>query len=458
MIVSVIAFDLDGVLWDSRDMHFEVLNESLAAISPEHVISRESHEKTFNGHPTRVKLEILSETACLPRHLHDSINSLKQHKTADWIEKNVSFDAGLVELFTTLRYAGYKLAVVSNAVKNTVLRFLECTGTRNLVDLVVSNEDVHASKPSPVPYLQVAHVLGVSPKNILAVEDSGVGVEAAKAACCNVLHVSCPREVTIKKIGEALACANGYGFTALNVSRDNVIVPDLNVIVPMAGRGSRFAEKGYKLPKPFIDVAGQPMIKRVVDSLGVNAMYTFLTLDNKSFLTESAMQAIVPRCITVPVESVTEGAACTVMLAETIANCDQPLLIVNSDQLVSWSYVEMVMNVHRKNADACILTFRDDNPKWSFAELSGDGYVKRVAEKDPISNVATCGIYYWRRGSDFFKFARQMIAANDRVNNEFYVCPVFNHAIAGGLKVIVHDVDEMVGLGTPEDLERYLSN
>ena len=113
--------------------------------------------------------------------------------------------------------------------------------------------------------------------------------------------------------------------------------------------------------------------------------------------------------------------------------------------------------MQESDCDGGIVTFKATHPKWSFAEIDSLGRVTRVAEKDPISDNATVGFYYWKKGSDFVKYARQMIEANFRTNGEFYVCPVFNLAIRDGKKIKAYHIDEMWGLGTPEDLERYLN-
>jgi dTDP-glucose pyrophosphorylase len=140
------------------------------------------------------------------------------------------------------------------------------------------------------------------------------------------------------------------------------------------------------------------------------------------------------------------------LLAKEYIDNDEPLVIANSDQIIEWG-----MGIPKtKDFDAAIYTFRATHPKWSFAKLGDDGFVTEVAEKKPISDIATVGVYYWQRGSDYVKYAEQMIEKNIRVNNEFYVCPVFNEAIEDGQKVITVDVNKMWGIGTPEDLKVYL--
>jgi dTDP-glucose pyrophosphorylase len=168
------------------------------------------------------------------------------------------------------------------------------------------------------------------------------------------------------------------------------------------------------------------------------------------------LNLVSPGCDIVEVDGLTEGAACTTLLAKELINNDNPLIIANSDQFVEWNTSEFMYKMQEQNADAGILTFKSTHPKWSFAKVNEDGDVIEVAEKNPISDVATVGIYYWKRGSDYVKYAEQMIAKNIRHNNEFYVCPVFNQAIEDGLKVKTFDIEKMWGLGTPEDLKTFL--
>ena len=146
------------------------------------------------------------------------------------------------------------------------------------------------------------------------------------------------------------------------------------------------------------------------------------------------------------------------MLAKDLINNDNPLIIANSDQLVEWNSSEFMYKMQEQDVDAGILTFNSTHPKWSFVKVDEYGYVTEVAEKNPISDIATVGIYYWKRGSDYVRFAEQMIENNIRVNNEFYVCPVFNQAIVAGLKIKTFNIEKMHGLGTPEDLKLYLQN
>lgn len=236
----------------------------------------------------------------------------------------------------------------------------------------------------------------------------------------------------------------------------------VHVVIPAAGSGSRFAKAGFAKPKPFIDVAGKPMIDRVVANLGVrNASFT-LIFRKEHIEAESSLVSQLSRdgARILGIDKMTEGTACTVLQARENFDNDTPLLIANSDQLVDLDLTTMIDDCLERDLDGSILVFRDEekNPKWSFARTGANGLVEQVAEKIAISDLATVGIYFFRRGSDFVRAAIDMIAQNDRVNNEFYTCPVYNYAIKNGLKIGVYEIsrEAMHGIGTPEDLARYL--
>lgn len=229
----------------------------------------------------------------------------------------------------------------------------------------------------------------------------------------------------------------------------------INVLIPMAGAGTRFKQKGYELPKPLIDVNGKPMIQRVVESLNINGNYIFIIQkDHEVYNIKEILNSITPNNTLIELDHVTEGAACSTLLAKEFINNNDELLIVNSDQYIVWNSEKFLEKVSQ--FDAGILTFKDTNTKWSFVKLDENQNVVRVAEKNPISDIATVGVYYWKKGSDYVSYAEQMIQKNIRVNNEFYVCPVFNEAILDNKKITTYPVSEMWGLGTPEDLENFI--
>ena len=235
----------------------------------------------------------------------------------------------------------------------------------------------------------------------------------------------------------------------------------INVLIPMAGKGSRFAQAGYTFPKPLIEINKKPMIQWVIESLNIQGNYIFIIQKDHQdkYNIRSLLNSLKPNCKIIELDHVTEGAACTTLLAKNLINNDHPLVMANSDQFVQWDSNKTMYNFTNKNFDGGILTFEALHPKWSYAKIdSQTNLVTKVAEKEVISKNATVGIYYWKKGSDYVKYAEQMIKKNIRVNNEFYVCPVFNEAISDNKKIAIAKVSEMHGLGTPEDLNAFLQS
>jgi NDP-sugar pyrophosphorylase family protein len=236
----------------------------------------------------------------------------------------------------------------------------------------------------------------------------------------------------------------------------------MKILIPMAGEGSRFAKEGYTFPKPLIDVAGKPMIQSVVENLDFDCDYIFLVrkehIEKYSGILDTLDRITNGRFEYVAVDGLTEGAACTALLAEEYINNNESLLIANSDQFIEYEPSNFNTLKSLTSVDAIVFTFNAVHPKWSFVKTNSRGFVTEVAEKRPISNIATCGIYWYRTGADFVKYAKQMIEKDIRVNNEFYIAPVYNELIQDGKSLIPFYVSDMWGLGTPEDLTKFLNN
>ncbi len=236
----------------------------------------------------------------------------------------------------------------------------------------------------------------------------------------------------------------------------------LNLVIPMAGRGARFQEKGYTFPKPLVEIRRKPMIEIVVGNLLPSCDHRYIFICQREHYERYALKEtlanIAPGCEVVTVEGVTEGAACTVLLAAGYFANEDELIIAISDQYVDFDVNDFIRHARRADLDGDILVFRATHPKWSYVKLESGDLVVEVAEKRPISNLATVGIYYYRRGLDFLSAAEQMITKDIRTNNEFYVCPVYNELILQGRQIGVMEIQasQMYGLGTPEDLERFL--
>lgn len=239
----------------------------------------------------------------------------------------------------------------------------------------------------------------------------------------------------------------------------------LNIVIPMAGAGSRFATAGYKTPKPLIPINGVPMIKVVIDNIKLNNNCHFIFICQKdhviAYNLRKLLNEFAPGCDIIELKGLTEGAACTVLSAEHLINNQNPLMIANSDQYIDADIHSYFSYMDQNKLDGLIMTMNANDPKWSFVEFGSNGFVKRVVEKEVISNEATVGIYNFKHGSSFIAAAKEMIAKNDRVNNEFYVAPTYNYLISEGHSVGIFNIGSeangMYGLGTPADLEKFLN-
>jgi HAD superfamily hydrolase (TIGR01509 family) len=450
-MIKLIIFDLDGVLVDAKKIHYDTLNQALRLIDTKYEISIADHLSIYDGLKTNQKLDLLTKHKNLDKKHHQQIWEEKQKLTIEAISQ-LSKNEKLIDLFKNLRNKGFKLACCSNSIRRSVLIMLSKIGLIEYLDLILSNEDVKNAKPYPEIYWKAMSIMEVLPEQTLIVEDSPTGLLAASRSRANILRVDNPEDLTQEKINSKLI------ITTMNIPKWQG--GKLNVLIPMAGAGSRFQQAGYTFPKPLIDVKGKPMIQTVVENLNVEANFIFVVQKEhrEKYNLDTLLNLITPNCKIVEVNGITEGAACTTLLAKEFINNDQPLLMANSDQFAEWDSNEFMYKMIEQKVDAGILSFESTHPKWSFVKIDENGYVTEVAEKIPISNIATVGLYYWSKGSDYVKYAEQMISKNIRVNNEFYVCPVFNEAIKDNKKIKTFNIDKMWGLGTPEDLEFFLKN
>lgn len=451
---KLFIFDLDGVLIESRELHYEALNDALAAIDPKYIINREEHLSTYDGLPTTNKLKLLSVNKGLSAEHFDKIWKNKQKFTIIRL-KNIEKSQKLIDICLWLKSQDYKIAVASNSIRETVKMSLLSLGIIEYIDYIMSNEDVKKSKPFPEMYWNCMNALHAIPRTTIIAEDSHIGRQGAIDSGATLLPIENTFDLTMDKV-------KGIVMNIENVQAKSIPWRDqkLNVLIPMAGAGSRFAAAGYTFPKPLIEVRHKTMIQTVVDNLNIEANYIFIVQKEhyEKYNLKSLLQTIKPGCKIVQVDGMTQGAACTTLLAKEFIDNDSPLLMANSDQFVEWNSNEVMYAFNADTIDGGILTFKATHPKWSYAKLDENGFVSEVAEKNVISDNATVGIYFWKKGSDYVKYAEQMIAANDRTNNEFYVCPVFNYAIKDGKKVRIKEIKSMWGIGTPEDLDYFLDN
>lgn len=454
-MIKLIVSDFDGVLANLREAHHLSLNQALETVDVKFTISHEEQMARFEGLTTKHKLKILVTERGLPQEEVDRIFDLKQKLTTKAIEDVLTYDAALDLTFRKLKAEGYILYVASNAIRATIESGLKKLGIFHYFDKILSNEDVKYSKPSPEIYLKAMIEAGADPAETLIIEDSKTGRHSALRSGAHICDVDSPLDTTHANITMAIMRAQAINKPIKWSARQTV-----NILIPAAGMGSRLRAK-YQLPKPLIDIAGKTMIQRAVESLNIDANYIFIVQQEHydQYNLGAYLKLIAPECTILTTNGLTDGAACTSLLAKELINNDKHLLIANSDQLLDWDSSSFMYNMLSSNVDGGILTFeREADPKWSYVKLDAKGYVCELAEKKPISNKATVGVYYFTKGSEYVDAAEQMIAADDRVNGEFYIAPAYNYMIKDNKKIITYDIDEnnFHPTGTIEDLEKVI--
>lgn len=452
--IKLILCDLDGVLCDCRDMHYETLNKALAEYDSRYIINREEHLSKYDGLNTNAKLKMLSREKGLIEAAHLIIYQTKQKYTLEAINE-MTVDTRMRLVLRKLKEDGYTIAVASNSIRQTLKMMLVKRGLIEYIDFYYSNEDVKHPKPSTEIYLKCMIKANVSPKETLILEDSQHGRKGALASGAHLMGIKNTSDVTYDNIKKMIGSIQTH-FEKGEKWQDR----NMNILIPAAGLGSRFAQAGYTFPKPLIEVHGEPMLQMVVNNLNIDAHYIYILQKEhyEHYNLRTFLSLLTPSFDVVLVDHLTEGAACSTLLASHLIDNDNPLLIANSDQFLVWDSFDFMYSMVGDSVDGGLASFSGTHPKWSFADVRDDSFVNRVAEKNPISNNACTGIYFYTKGSDYVKYARQMIEAGDKTNGEYYVCPVFNYAIADGKRIKNYHIDEFFGTGTPEDLQYFINN
>jgi len=235
----------------------------------------------------------------------------------------------------------------------------------------------------------------------------------------------------------------------------------MNIVIPMAGEGTRFPRDKYRVPKPLIEIDGKPMIQHAIESMGLDGRYYFVIRQDSFYLQIfDLLKKILPDCKIITVEETTRGPACTALLFEKNISTDDELVIANCDQIMWWDPGLFLQTARYYKYDGVIVTYGSDTPKNSYCKIDRNGLVLEVKEKEVISNISLNGIHYWRKGCYFVESAKAMIDADDTApNGEFYVGPTYNHMIKTfGRRVGIHHIPNWQHnpVGVPDDLNRYL--
>jgi HAD superfamily hydrolase (TIGR01509 family) len=453
----LIIFDLDGVLVDTDWIHFISFKTSLSNILANvGDISYTEYILLYDGIPTYDKIHKFKQRYNLdisPNVINDIYNE-KQRITLE-LYSNIELDDRIYEMLNYFRKSSY-LACCTNSNKKISHYLLKQLNIYELFDVVLTSDDVIHKKPNSEIYCKAINLFGVGIDNSYIIEDSPIGIKAAKGSGGKVIILNNYHELNIDFLKNAIEILK-FDLT-MNIYHNT----NLNLVIPMAGNGQRFVDAGYNLPKPLIPIPKTPMIHEVYSHLNINSNCTFIIKKSHrlEYDIDKILNNIHPNCNIVEVDGVTQGSVESILLSEEHIDNDSPLIISNCDNIIIWDSVDFMYSMNRLNADGGIVCFKDTDTKWSFAKLNADNEIVEVAEKKPISDNATSGIYYWKRGSDFVKYAKQMISEDYRVNNEFYTAPVYNFAIRDGKRIYPYFIDksDMWGVGDPESLDYYLNN
>ncbi len=233
----------------------------------------------------------------------------------------------------------------------------------------------------------------------------------------------------------------------------------MKIIVPMAGHGSRFANRGFTTPKPLIPVAGQPMVrwalKSVEDIPYSGIVFVILAEHDQRYGLSAALRAeFDPACEVITLPGVTEGQLCTVLAARDLIDANEDILIISSDTYI---VSRLGQDIASRPADCAGIISVADMPgdRWSFARTDASGRVVEVAEKVRISDHASTGLYYFSNGHEFVEIGDAMIRAQEKTRGEFYVIPVYQKLIGRGRSVYISQAGQMWDMGTPEALAAF---
>lgn len=455
-MIKAVIFDLDGVLVDARELHYEALNRALEKYDC--IISRDEHLSTYDGLPTTKKLKLLSENKGLSQDVYDDIWRDKQFQTIEIIDKKFTFDERIRGILSRLKVEGYKICVCSNSIRETTKMMLIRRGFMEYLDFFISNQDVKIPKPNPEMFLRAMVNLGLGPKECVIVEDSHYGRQAAFESGGYLCAVENSSQVTYERIKATIDKAS-------EKNRFSTYIPkwqggDLQIVIPMAGEGKSFQEAGYKFPKFLVDIAGKPMIQWVTENINADAKYIFILNEDhyNKYNLKHMLPLLVDKLEIVTLKKDTDGAPQTVLAAQKMIDNDSPLVIINADQYMEWNSNEFFYAMAADECDGGIVTFESTHPMYSFVKTGHDGFVTECAEKKPISCHATAGVYYFRKGTDFVEGAKAMIKKKITTNGQYFICPVYNELIAKDMKIRKYDIDKVWSFALPEELDHFVKN
>jgi beta-phosphoglucomutase-like phosphatase (HAD superfamily)/dTDP-glucose pyrophosphorylase len=428
--IKAVIFDMDGVLIDAKEWHYEALNQALSLFG--FSINRYDHLVTYDGLPTSDKLKMLTAERGLPEGLHRHINDLKQEYTMERIFLNCAPMFVHEYLLSALRFEGYKLAVASNSIRKSVEVMMQKANLEQYLEFYLSNQDVTKAKPNPEIYNVAIQRLGLLPDECLVVEDNKNGIAAAIASGAHVMKVETERDVTYPNVKRHIALAEEFWGGAVKL------------IIPIVENEIVHVDTPYG--RSLYEIERKTILQYICDQLLKikNTEFVFILnrRDVEKFRLNNVIKLLVPNAKMVATDGSTAGAACSCMLACDYFVDDEPITIVGGDQIVTVDLQAAIDKFVSEDYDGGVVCFEDVHPHWSFVSLNNEGLVTEVAEKSPISRNATTGFYYFKRTDDFVTSVFSMIKKKASVNGKYYVCPVYNELILKQKRIGTFFVDK----------------
>lgn len=237
----------------------------------------------------------------------------------------------------------------------------------------------------------------------------------------------------------------------------------INIIIPMAGLGQRFINAGFDIPKPLIQAGKRTLIGHAISSFDIqNANWYFIIrqydYSEWNTLVENEIKTLIPSATVCWLNKPTEGTACTVLTVKNLIDLTLPTITADCDRLDFWSTNDWIQYASDNNLDACPVTFTAHGPQYSYVKVNENGNIVEAAEKKEISQLATCGIHYWKTGQLMVSALEGMIENNDRTNGEFYITPSYNYICKTHTCSPYHiENKEHINLGTPQLVLNYLN-
>ena len=229
--------------------------------------------------------------------------------------------------------------------------------------------------------------------------------------------------------------------------------------MPMAGKGTRL-QNFDSYPKPLVKLLGKTIVEWSIKTLGLDGNYIFCCKKEhiENYEIDKILKKIVPKCEIVSIDHQTRGTAESVLEASSLINNDEELIISDTDHYLNWDNEFFNKKIRTKNIDGCVMVFPEEytSNKASYVKLDNEGFVIESAEKQVISKIATVGVHYFKKGSDFVKFSNEMINEKIEYNNEFYITPVYNLFVKAKKKIITMPVEKMWALGSTEEVNLFL--